>query len=252
MQRTREALDHITGNSPRSLGLPPALYFYTTEGRYVRSLLYGLIYWLTTGTTDDILQRKKVFCAYRAGYERVLIDRKEDFVTGLSRRSGSGAEVTVQTASYYNGLLDSLAEHEGNVESEGFEESYTRLVNRILERRTRTVPASEGKARLFTPRQKSMTFLRALLQNPATCGICGGVLDLTGAVQHDHVTEFSRGGLTVADNNRLTHPFCNNNRPAIEAIQGGTAVRAVPRVEGLGVDIGLERQLKLFDDIEFR
>jgi len=43
-----EVFSHLTGdsNQSQSLSLVPALYFYTENGRYVRSLLYGFIYWM--------------------------------------------------------------------------------------------------------------------------------------------------------------------------------------------------------------
>lgn len=102
-----DALDvfsHLVGPSPKSLSVVPALYFYNDAGRYVRSLLYGMVYWLASGTEEEILSRKRVLSIHRAAFEQILLDNKEDVITGITRKTGSGQEVTGQTAQYYQGI----------------------------------------------------------------------------------------------------------------------------------------------------
>jgi len=252
IEHVREALEHIQGPSQRSLALIPTLYFYTDAGRYVRSLLYGFFYWLLSGESDDILQRKRVFSAHRRAFEDVLLVDKEHIVSGISRKTGSGPEVTNQTARYFQGLLELLVKHDDAVTSAQFSADYAALTDRLTEKRTRSTRSSEVTSRLFTEKQKSTTALRILFESTPHCGICGGLFDPHGDVQHDHITPASLGGQTTLDNQRMVHPFCNNhsNRTIIEGLRSKTHLLALPTFVD-PFDQTLARQLSFLDDPAF-
>lgn len=246
-----DALDvfsHLVGPSPKSLALVPALYFYTDAGRYVRSLLYGLLYWLNSGSDEDILARKRVFSIHRAIFEQILLDNKEDVVTGITRKTGSGQEVTSQTAHYYQGLLELLVQHKDEVQSKAFIDGYSALAKKLTNKASK-VRTSSGKSRLFSASQKSALILDHFFYNPNRCGICDGVLDPSMDLQHDHIIEHAKGGKTVQENQRLVHPFCNNpaNREIIEAGKSGRTSIRLPRFSD--PDLATEpKQLILFED----
>ena len=226
----KDVFSNLVGASPKSLGLVPALYFYTDSGRYVRSLLYGLIYWLLAGADEDIvLRRKRVFCAHRSALEQVLLQNKEDIVTGITRKTGSGPDVTLQTAQYYQRLLELLVKHNSQIDSAAFQKEYAEVIGKLTDRKVRP-PAPVARSRTFTEKQKSTLVLRALCENALPCGICGGILDPSGDVQHDHIVEHFRGGQTEPPNQRITHPFCNNqsNREIIEALRAGQPIVTLP------------------------
>lgn len=250
---TLDALSHIIGSSPKSLALVPVLYFYTEAGRYVRSLLFGFLYWLTSGSEADALRRKRVFSIHRAIFEQVLLDNKEDITTGITRKTGSGPEVTSQTAQYYQGLLELLIEHRDNVQSESFAAGYSALTKKLTNKSSK-VRIPSGRGRIFTPGQKSAIILENFFHNPNRCGICSGMLDPTADLQHDHIVEHSKGGKTLKDNQRLVHPFCNNpaNRDIIESGRNGIETIKLPRF--VDPDLATEpEQLKLafFEDPNF-
>lgn len=76
-QHALTVISNIYGDSPRSLALMPLVYFYNQQGTYVRSLLYGMLYWLNHGSeTREVQNRKLLFTAHRAAFEKVLIDNK--------------------------------------------------------------------------------------------------------------------------------------------------------------------------------
>lgn len=249
-----EGLSHLIGPSPKSLALVPVLYFYTDSGRYVRSLLYGFLYWLLTGTENDILNRKRVFSIHRAAFEQILLENKEDVVTGITRKTASGPGVTSQTAQYYQGLLEILVKHKDSLQSDGFVADYAALAKRLTNRATK-VRVSAGTSRIFSKTQKSALVLENFFYNPNHCGICNGILDPAADLQHDHIVEYAKGGKTSRDNQRLVHPFCNNpsNREIIENGRAGKETVILPRF--VDPDLATEpQQLKLafFDDPDFR
>ena len=254
---TLSALCHLIGPStdPKSLAIVPAVYFYTTSARYVRSMLYGFLFWLLNGgESETILARKRVFSAHRAAFEQVLLDQKNEIITGLTRRTGSGPDITAQTATYFDGLLQLLIKHSDDIENQPFKIDYQALVKTILSKAPRESPSEEGRSRAFTDRQRSTVVLRELLRSPTRCGICGGILDTTAAVQFDHVQPVSEGGATVVGNARLSHPFCNNarNREIIEQLRQGLEPIKLPKFfDSLAASNSLQLPFLFIDDPEF-
>lgn len=248
VEQAIEVFEQMIGKTSTSLSLVSTLYFYTESGRYVRSLLYGFVYWMFAGSERDIISRKKVFSAYRSSFEGLLMDTKEDLVSGLTRKTGSGPDITTQTATFFNTMLKLIQAHSGDIQSQAFADAYAELTKKQFSRKTKISP--EGKSRSFQGRTRSTIMLQTLLSNPVRCGICKGVLDPSSAVEFDHIKPVAFGGPTIASNGQLAHPFCNNQRPVIELMMQGQQVIQLP----VFVDPSLEsdkRQLSFFDDPAF-
>ncbi len=247
----RSMLENISGDSSKSLALLPALYFYTDGGRPVRSLLYGILYWLCTGTDQEILARKRLFAAHRAAFERVLLIHKEALVTGTTRKTGSGPDITVPTAEYFHKLLVLLIKHRDAIQSPDFVAEHKALLQQLTTKREGPTQEPEGVSRIFTDRQRTIGILRLFFQSPHVCGICDGMIDPTGDVQFDHIVPAAKGGKTTVDNQRIVHPFCNNNREVIERLRAGQEAIRLPDFVEHGRETRAE-QLRLFGDTDFR
>jgi Protein of unknown function DUF262 len=253
IQGALDAFSHIIGSSPKSLELVPALYYYTEAGRHVRSLLYGMLFWLLAGNDKEILLRKQLFSAYRRHFERVLLTHKADIIRRLTRNIGSGPEITEPTALFYQRLLTWLIEHRNNIQDDELDKAVpTLLTNPSVKRqRSTSEESSEVQGRLFTAKQKSQVNLRSLFAGAPRCAICGGILDIEhGGVQHDHIRQAAFGGPTSVENQRPVHPFCNNQRSAIELYQEGNAVAKLPDIPELDFASGAV-QLSFINDLEF-
>lgn len=250
-EKANNTFEHLAGRTPHSLGIVPSLYFYTRSVRYVRSLLYGFIYWLLSGSENEILTRKRLFCGHRKAFEYVLLEYRDEFTTGLSRKSGSGSEVTVQTASYYQEVIKLLIEHDNDVTSSDFEKAYRDTLKTRFDLVGIRQRRETGKSRNFTARQKAAKRMDALLASAPKCEICGGIFDPAsphGHTQHDHRLEVFKGGQTVEANQRLVHNFCNNqaNREAIEKIASKQVRLTLPGF--YDESRGGQTQLRLFED----
>ena len=222
-----EALNHLRGRTVYSLGIVSAAYFYNPEGIPVRSLFYGFLFWITYGTKAEIQQRKEMFCAFRGQFEAKLLKHKSDIINRISRRIGSGGEVTFQTARYFQGLLELILEHRTDLESEKFDRAHANLLEGFGKNSTKTDTEKAGAAnvvasRVASPRQRSRIALEQEFDNMPVCGICGGRLptdDPQAALQFDHKVRHSAGGATSDVNLRRTHAFCNHRRDEIERMQ---------------------------------
>lgn len=219
-----DVIGNIYGPSPRSLGLMPLVYFYNKQGDYVRSLLYGMIYWLNHGSeTRDVLNRKLLFTIHRKAFEEVLLQNKEFIITRISRRIGSGPEVTHQTARYYHGLLKLLIKHNDQIQSPLFSTEHKHLINTLgtSEASDTVLEESISASRTFRGQLRTEVQVTAFLDVFQTCEICRGRYFPGLFIQVDHKIPHSKGGKTAASNARITHPFCNNNRDRIEELLNG-------------------------------
>jgi len=245
-----ELLENLIGDSPKSLEIIPLLYFYKSDGTYIRSLFYGLIFWLLKGNDKEIRLRKEGFSAYRGAFEFLLRKDKDTIVQAMARNKGSGTEVTLQTAKYYDSLLDIIIHHVGNIETDNFIADYTHIISEILGTTTKVKSIDSVKSRLFSQNQKSSAIVDILLDSLITCEICGGKLNPEGNVQHDHIIRARDGGKTSRHNQRVTHPFCNNRRDQIERFrENGSGSKLPPFIFTSNEQ---PSQLKLFDDSFFK
>jgi len=230
LKHAKDDILSVYGNNPRSLLLMPLVYFYNDQGRYVRSLLYGMLYWLNYGSQNkDVFNRKILFSSHRRAFEQVVIERKEEIIGRITRRIGSGSEVTYQTARYFHGLLKLLINHSDQAASDEFKLSHKDLIENLGKPNGQVSPQKQDSAsRIFTPAQKTTVNVKDYLTMFPKCEICEGRYYPGLPTQADHKKEYRKGGKTIVDNARNTHPFCNNNREKIEQVRGGALTLNLP------------------------
>jgi hypothetical protein len=226
-----DVLSNIYGPSPRSLGLMPLVYFYNPQGVYVRSLLYGMLYWLNSGSQiSDVQNRKKLFTIHRKAFEEVILESKEEIISRITRRIGSGSEVTYATARYYEGLLTLLIKHNSRVDTDVFDAEHRELIENLGKGiADMTAAKSASKGRTYKGGTKTGVHVKDFLKTFQPCGICGGLYYPGLFTQVDHIQRHADGGPTTIDNGRNTHPFCNNNRDVIEQLMKGAKRVKLPK-----------------------
>lgn len=241
IERTLDSLSHIVEREdPRnpksqnkSLNIVPLLYFYQPRGDYIRGMIYGFLYWMLHGEHDEILLRKRLFTCYRQPFEQILLTRKNDIVSGMSRRSGSASDVTTNAAKYFDGLLSLLIRHNGNSNSSGFLHEYSGLMKGLTGKNIGTPLDQIGGvsvARTSTTKQRAIGSYLDFFQAMTRCGICGGYRDPADTYQDDHILDHAKGGQTRLDNLQRTHPFCNNSstKDMVQDAQNGKPLPPLP------------------------
>jgi len=232
LEHAYDVISNIYGPSPRSLTLMPLVYFYNKQGVYVRSLLYGMLYWLNRGKEKEIFDRKRLFTIHRRAFEETLLEYKENIISRIGRRIGSGAEVTYPTARYYQGLLELLIKHSDNILSNKFKADHVDLVETLgKETTSKSDDEPVSKSRTYRGQLRSSIMVRDFIDMFVKCPICGGRYYPGLFTQVDHIEEYAEDGPTSLSNARNTHPFCNNNRPSLERIQRGEEVIMLPAFE---------------------
>jgi hypothetical protein len=227
-----DVLSNIYGGSPRSLMLMPLVYFYNEQGIYVRSLLYGMLYWLNHGSENrDILDRKRLFAAHRGTFETVLLQHKNTIISRIARRIGSGSEVTYPTARYFDGLLRIIIEHKDAIDSPAFQAAHETLIETLGVPAKRETIEEVTSARLYKGRKRDEVNVKDVFNAFQLCEICGGRYLPGLFTQVDHKKRYADGGKTTLENARNTHPFCNNNRDVIEALRADETQLELPAFE---------------------
>lgn len=199
LKNTLEILKRITGNSPGSLGLHPAVYFYNERGKYSRFLFLGMVSLIADRVTNNDKEFFKKFTVGRKRIEQFLLDNK--IAIGLVLQNMSRAQRVPRMRSLFEYLTHATT-HEGAPDIESvFTEIGVR--GKFLDLQSLQSPE------YFTDDTKSELFIREALGTVLPCAICGGFLQPTKSLSYDHVKRRRDGGLGHISNGQMVHPYCN-------------------------------------------
>ncbi|MCP4231645.1 MAG: HNH endonuclease [bacterium] len=200
LKKVRKLIYRMTGNHPSSLGLHPAVYFYSIDGRYQPTAFLAIIELLKEFEDSNYFNN---FTKVRGQFEAFLVKRK-GFMKDVHYKFGSGVKGYKQLLDLYRYILENI---EKGMDGDELAE------NMVKEPRFKYITPSNinigGKAGGdFSQNVKSAAFLRDALNSALRCKICGGHIHLK-SISIDHKKRKSEGGTGDLDNAQLTHPYCN-------------------------------------------
>lgn len=199
LTKTLEVLSRITGNSPASLGLHPAVYFYNEKGKYSRFLFLGMVMLITQKLRNNEGSFFKRFCEARSEVERFLIENKS--LIGILLQNMSRTQRISKMGDMFSylvthGVSGSRITPEAVIANLG-------LRGRIFDINTIQVSSK------ISDDTKSMLFIQTAMANALKCNICGGLLQPSKSVSYDHVKRVRDGGTGDLSNTQMVHHFCN-------------------------------------------
>lgn len=186
---------------PSSLGLHPAIYFYSKDGRHKPASFWAAI---------ELLQQLEKtnqfswFTDVRADFEEFLL--KYDYIIQqvVRKYRSAAAAYPFITQLYLIAIkalhqkvsIDALPDHIKKEQPFQFitlnnDEQYF------------------GDSKEFSRERKSEVFIREALDKSVRCSICKGLLH-RNSITIDHVQRKQDGGIGSVDNGQLAHPFCNS------------------------------------------
>lgn len=199
LRQSLQILNRITGNSAGSLGLHPAVYFYSERGKYNRFLFLGMAALLTERVRNNDQQFFKTFTRARRAVESFLVDNKS--LISLVQQNMSKAQRVPKMKRLFEYLIETAAGDKELVPENAIAEMGLR--GRILDiKALQTSPS-------FTDDSKTMMFMTAALSSALKCPLCGGYLHPSKSVSYDHIVRKQDGGSGDPSNGQLAHPFCN-------------------------------------------
>jgi hypothetical protein len=200
LKNSLQILNRITGNTPGSLGLHPAIYFYNERGKYTRFLFLGMAVLITEKVRNNDHQFFRKFTEAREKVETFLIQNKSLITLVLTNMSK--AQRTSKMKDLFEFLVSEVqAQKELTPEAAILQLG---LRGRILELNTPQITPH------ISDDTKSMVFVRDAITNALRCPLCKGLLDPKKSVSYDHIIPVREGGSGDIKNTQLAHPYCNS------------------------------------------
>jgi Protein of unknown function DUF262/HNH endonuclease len=200
MQKAAKVLKRMVGNEISSLGLHPAVYFYSTTGRHLDAIFLAFIKVFSDAVRSGDKQFFRLFTLNRARLEEFFIENRSVLVQ-ISSAIGSKNRV-----SKWSGLIELLSRemtHDKPI-----------TVNYVLEKleinTSLFTPIVKAKKTDFSDETKSAAFIRNAISSAQKCPGCGGLIQMEKSVSYDHETPKKLGGTGDLENLQLMHPYCNS------------------------------------------
>ncbi len=202
LKKTERVVSWLTGNAAQSLGLHPAVWFYTEKGKHNSDLLLGLVLLVAQKLAQNQKQFFKIFSQVRGRLEEGWLKEKS-LIVALLQTFRSGARIE-KVAFLVNGLVDELAKNPRL-------KIRAQLLIRLLNPPTSKVISIKSReaGRQVSDETKSSVFIREALARAQRCPICLGYIEPSQSASYDHIKRESEGGLGDENNVQITHPFCN-------------------------------------------
>jgi hypothetical protein len=206
LKNTKRLAYRISSNYSSSLGLHPAVYFYSATGRHQPTSFLAVVNLMKAFEKTDHFA---TFTRNRRKFEDFLTKYK-DFPNQVVVSSGSGIKGYAKLEQLLSEILKQIEDGKdetGIIDALAVDERFKFL-------RT-TEPTLATKRKGFSTEIKSAAFLKDALGNAVRCGICDCHIH-RNAMSVDHVEAKRDGGTGSLENAQVAHPYCNSTYKDIE------------------------------------
>ena len=201
LEKSLKVWNRCTGNSPASLGLHPAVYFYNEKGKHSRFLFLGMTLLLFTEKlrNNDSAFFKK-FTTARAKVEKFLIENKP--LIGIMLQNMGKKQRVPKMRDLLNFLV--AGANSGDALTPESIIKHLGFTGRVFD--LQSIQAGQH----FSDNTKSEIFVTKALDAALPCPECKGKLDPNKSLSYDHLVAKSKGGTGSLNNVSMVHPFCNS------------------------------------------
>lgn len=168
LTRAKKILSRITGNSPGSLGLHPAVYFYNEKGKHSRFLFLAMVMLIAEKIRNNDDQYFKKFSKCRMKVENFLIDNKN--LIGILLQNMSKGQRVQNTRDLFDLLVGEYSAGRSVTPESAIRQLGLR--GRVLD-----VEAAQVGPSHVPEEVKSMVFVKKALESALKCPVCGGIMD---------------------------------------------------------------------------
>ena len=200
IENTERLARLLTGDHSSSLGLHPAIYFYSTNGRHQPTAVLAMALLVREINEEKALG---TFSRNRKSFEDFLVEHKM-FINQLTVAHGSMAKGYRPIRDYLKFVLDAVVEGNDAIKISELLSQHPKYQKLIKER-----PQLTTKPKEFSKDAKQLKFISDALSASFICGICGARIDQK-AMHLDHKTDKSDGGLGTTENAQWAHPYCDS------------------------------------------
>lgn len=208
LRNTEKLTQRFTGTNESALGLLPAIYFYSANGRHQPTAVLAMAFLIMDFEHKDKFLR---FTSIRKKFEEFLISHKF-YVNQLTLRYGSLTKGFRPLKELYEFVIDGLLNGKTETELEGLLRDSEKFHFLSSERIIKTAQTKD-----FSGKAKQLAFISEHLMNAGKCPICGARKD-NKSITADHTQDKKFGGLGTTDNLQFLHPYCNSAKDALIAM----------------------------------
>jgi hypothetical protein len=200
LKNVRKIAYKLNSNDPSSLGLHPAVYFYSQDGRHKTASFFAMVDFVMM---LEVHKDTNNFIEVRDKFEEFIIEY-DYLVQQIYRKHRSSLNSYKHISSFFRYIVTALKE--GKTIQESINEIMSRPDFKYLALQKMTEKATSKKD--YSSGIKSAVFIKEALRNANRCSICKGYIH-RNSISIDHVQRKRDGGLATMDNGQLTHPYCN-------------------------------------------
>ncbi len=201
LRSTKNTLELICSNQPKSIGLHPGIYFYSWTGKHQPILLLTV-----SEIIVELRNAKKLdsFIQRRSRLESFLINHRT-LLNQIVRKFGTKDSGRQHLKHFYQVILDALGD--GKAE----EEIVTLLTNHkeFTYLQPSESPYSGVSPTRYSAQIKSGLIISELVPKAPRCAICQGLVPHQ-AISIDHKVRRTDGGKSNLENLQLAHGYCNS------------------------------------------
>ena len=191
----------FSSTAPCSHGLHPILYCYSNKGNFRPASFYGAIEFINVLTSHP--NTLATFISHRRDFEDFIF-ANDGVVQRIIDTYRRGLQSAKHISDYYIYILNAL--NSGKTSEKIQQDMLSDPQYKKFS--TGFTTNIESMASDFNSNNKSEVFIREAYKNAPRCAICGGLLHIH-SISIDHIQRKREGGLGIADNGQLTHPYCN-------------------------------------------
>ena len=194
LKKARHIIALICSQDYGSLGLHPAVYFYSRSGRYQPTAFLATVRLLME---MEAANEFDWFIERRARFEEFLVSHRY-FVNQIVNQFGSGLKGFEWVYKLYRTILENI----DSIESD-------EIVNKLIAGNKWRLKESPAEGKKFDTETKSAIYLINALQSAAICGICGARIH-RNSMEAGHIKAREEGGGNHSSNGQMEHPYCNH------------------------------------------
>jgi hypothetical protein len=201
LQDARKMAYRINSQNTGSLGLHPAVYFYSSLGRHQATAALAVTELLME---FENLNYFKTFISIRGKFEEFIIAYKHYF-NQITKKFGSGSKGSKHMKDFLWFIIKLFAD--GKTDEQVLKSLSSGQVFKFLNPNDTEDDSTKNKK--FTKAISSGAWLKEHLPAKQRCKICSGHYD-SRFITKDHATRLREGGTGALNNLHFAHPYCNS------------------------------------------
>lgn len=200
LKACKKMAQRINSNHPSSLGLHPAVYFYSSNGSHKTASFYAIVSLISHFENENSFED---FITVRNNFEEILIEYSY-LTQQIGRKYRESIKAYKHIKNFYLEIIAKLLENKNQdiiIDEVIKNPNFSYLTIDINKESTTTQD--------FSRNVKSRVFMEEALSNALKCKICNGYIH-KNSITFDHIERKEDGGLGNAENGQLAHPYCNS------------------------------------------